>query len=112
LVRKPYFRERECTLLAGDAFTTVRAESMGATWTQQQEVHRPPAYFTTNWEAAHTSVERLARLEPEVAATGHGIAMIGDELRRQLQELAAHFQAQVPAQGRYTRHEVGCAWRI
>lgn len=74
---------------------------MGATWTQQQEVRRPPAYFTPDWEAARLSIERLARLEPEVAATGHGIAMMGDELRRQLQELAAHFQAQVPAHGRY-----------
>ena len=96
-----FFREAERTLLAGDAFTTVRAESMGATWTQQQEVRRPPAYFTPDWKAARTSVERLARLTPEVAATGHGIAMMGDELRRQLQELATHFQAQVPAYGRY-----------
>lgn len=96
-----FFREADRTLLAGDAFTTVRAESMAATWTQQQQVHRPPAYFTPDWEAAHASVERLAALEPEVAATGHGIAMVGDELRRQLQELAAHFQSQVPAHGRY-----------
>ena len=35
---------------------------------------------------------------------GHGIAMRGDELRRQLRELAAHFRAQVPAQGRYVGH--------
>jgi glyoxylase-like metal-dependent hydrolase (beta-lactamase superfamily II) len=97
-----FFREHDRTLLAGDAFTTVKAESVVATWTQQQQVHGPPAYFTPDWQAARASVERLARLAPEVAATGHGIAMQGAELLVQLQALAAHFKEQaVPAHGRY-----------
>ena len=99
-----FFREGDRTLLAGDAFTTVKGESMLATWTQKQEVHGPPAYFTPDWEAARTSVERLARLAPEVAATGHGIAMLGDELRQQLQDLVENFrQKAVPAHGRYVK---------
>lgn len=97
-----FFREADRTLLAGDAFTTVKGESMLATWTQKQEVHGPPAYFTPDWEASRTSVEQLARLAPEVAATGHGIAMLGDELRQQLQDLVENFrQKAVPAHGRY-----------
>jgi len=76
-----------------------------ATWQQKQEVHGPPAYFTPDWEAARASVALLASLAPEVAATGHGIAMHGDELRRQLQELRDYFQTRaVPTQGRYVGH--------
>ena len=78
---------------------------MVATWQQKQEVHGPPAYFTPDWEAARASVALLASLAPEVAATGHGIAMHGDELRRQLQELRDYFQTRaVPTQGRYVGH--------
>jgi glyoxylase-like metal-dependent hydrolase (beta-lactamase superfamily II) len=97
-----FFRDADRTLLAGDAFVTVQAESVLNTWSQKQEVHGPPAYFTPDWEQARASVELLAGLNPEVAATGHGIAMHGDKLRRQLQELAANFrQLAVPAHGRY-----------
>lgn len=97
-----FFREHDKVLVAGDAFTTVFAESGLATITQKQEVHGPPAYFTPDWDAARASVELLARMEPEVAATGHGIAMQGEELRRQLATLAARFDAEVrPKAGRY-----------
>lgn len=97
-----FFRESDRTLLAGDAFITVKGESVVATWTQKQEIHGPPAYFTSDWEAARASVERLVRLKPEVAATGHGIAMHSDELRQQLQNLVDNFSQQaVPTHGRY-----------
>ena len=97
-----FFREHDKVLVVGDAFTTVFAESGFRTITQKQEVHGPPAYFTPDWDAARASVELLARLQPEVAATGHGIAMHGDTLRRQLGALATRFDAVVrPASGRY-----------
>ncbi|GAB3328821.1 hypothetical protein GCM10027511_38800 [Hymenobacter humi] len=97
-----FFREHDKLLVAGDAFTTVFAESGMATYTQKQEVHGPPAYFTPDWDAARASVELLARMEPEVAATGHGIPMHGEQLRRQLADLAAHFDAMArPKTGRY-----------
>ncbi|RYU77134.1 MBL fold metallo-hydrolase [Hymenobacter persicinus] len=100
-----FFRESDRTLLAGDAFVTVQQESGLAVLEQQQEVHGPPAYFTIDWAQARESVAKLAALEPQVAATGHGIPMHGEELRRQLHELSAHFdQVAVPAQGRYVGH--------
>ncbi|QDA61228.1 MBL fold metallo-hydrolase [Hymenobacter jejuensis] len=100
-----FFRDSDRTLLAGDAFVTVKQESVTAVWTQRQEVHGPPAYFTPNWEQARRSVEILTELQPQVAATGHGIPMHGDELRRQLQDLASHFQEKaVPAHGRYVHN--------
>jgi len=99
-----FFRQRDKTLVAGDAFTTVFAESGMATYTQKQEVHGPPAYFTADWDAARASVELLARMEPEVAATGHGIPMHGEALRRQMADFAARFDAVArPKTGRYAQ---------
>ncbi|WP_072053038.1 MBL fold metallo-hydrolase [Hymenobacter terrenus] len=97
-----FFREHDKVLIAGDAFTTVFAESGLATYTQKQEVHGPPAYFTADWDAARASVELLTRLEPEVAATGHGIPMHGNELRHQLADFVTRFDAvSRPKAGRY-----------
>ncbi|GAB2966761.1 hypothetical protein GCM10027048_41680 [Hymenobacter coalescens] len=97
-----FFRESDRVLLAGDAFVTTKQESALAVWEQRQEVHGPPKYFTCDWEAARLSVERLARLQPAVAATGHGIPMRGAALEQELTELAQHFrELAVPAQGRY-----------
>ena len=99
-----FFREHDKVLVVGDAFTTVFAESGFSTLTQKQQVHGPPAYFTPDWDAARASVELLARLAPEVAATGHGIAMHGHTLRTQLASFAARFDALArPKSGRYAQ---------
>ncbi|GAB3849915.1 hypothetical protein GCM10028822_14490 [Hymenobacter terrigena] len=99
-----FFREHDKMLVAGDAFTTVFAESGLNTFTQKQEVHGPPAYFTPDWDAARDSVELLSRMEPEVAATGHGIPMHGETLRNQLADFAARFDAVArPKTGRYVQ---------
>lgn len=97
-----FFREADRVLLAGDAFVTTKQESALAVWEQRQEVHGPPKYFTCDWDAARRSVERLARLQPLVAATGHGIPMRGHTLLQELTELAQHFQELAqPTRGRY-----------
>jgi glyoxylase-like metal-dependent hydrolase (beta-lactamase superfamily II) len=96
------FRESDRTLIAGDAFVTVNQESSLSLIMQPKKVRRPPAYFTTNWQAAQRSVEQLAGLQPEIAATGHGLPMQGEELREELQALATDFyNQQVPVHGRY-----------
>ncbi len=95
------FREEDRALIAGDAFVTQRQESALAVMTRRPEVWRPPAYFTIDWEASRQSVEELARLQPAVAATGHGLPMHGWKMRRQLDELARSFDAYVPNRGRY-----------
>ncbi len=100
-----FFRENDHTLVAGDAFVTVFAESGLATFTQRQEVHGPPAYFTPDWQHARHSVALLAGLAPKLAATGHGIPMQGEELRQQLADLVEHFDEKaVPTHGRYVGH--------
>jgi glyoxylase-like metal-dependent hydrolase (beta-lactamase superfamily II) len=96
------FRERDRFLIAGDAFTTVKQESFLAVVTQEKEIHGPPQYFTIDWDQARQSVRRLAALEPEVALTGHGLPMQGEELRHGLHRLADEFDSMaVPKHGRY-----------
>jgi glyoxylase-like metal-dependent hydrolase (beta-lactamase superfamily II) len=99
-----FFRDADRTLIAGDAFVTTKQESALAVIAQRQEVHGPPAYFTPDWAAARESVERLAALEPSLAATGHGVPMSGVRMLQDLQELADHFdELAVPKRGRYVR---------
>ncbi|WP_037285221.1 MBL fold metallo-hydrolase [Saccharibacillus sacchari] len=96
------FRSSDGTLVAGDAFITVKQESALAVLTQRREIHGPPTYFTPNWEAARTSVARLAALRPASAITGHGEPMAGAELSEGLEQLSSNFDTvAVPAAGRY-----------
>jgi glyoxylase-like metal-dependent hydrolase (beta-lactamase superfamily II) len=97
------FRDADRVLIAGDAFVTTRQESMlGALLQWRPRVRRPPAYYTTDWEAARASVGILARLEPELAATGHGVPIRGETMRRELRSLAEHWNESArPSRGRY-----------
>lgn len=100
-----FFRESDRVLLAGDAFITRDGESMLAVMTQKREVHGPPKYYTSDWGAAHHSVEKLMELNPSVVGAGHGLPMEGAQLMRQLEELVKDFwSVAVPAHGRYV-HE-------
>jgi glyoxylase-like metal-dependent hydrolase (beta-lactamase superfamily II) len=99
------FREQDRVLIAGDAVVTTKQESALAVIAQREELHGPPAYYTQDWKAAADSVRKLAALEPEVLATGHGVAARGPRMRQALSTLAANFeQTEVPAYGRYA-HE-------
>jgi glyoxylase-like metal-dependent hydrolase (beta-lactamase superfamily II) len=98
------YRESDRTLLAGDAFVTTRQESAYAALTQRPEVNGPPSYFTPDWVSARRSVEALAALEPLRVATGHGPPMEGEDMLRDLQQLAWDFdRIAVPRHGRYVR---------
>ena len=98
------FREADRTLIAGDAFTTTRQESFLAVASQRPELHGPPAYYTPDWDAARASVERLAELDPDAIAPGHGLPIAGPETAGMLRELARNFDSIArPAHGRYVR---------
>jgi glyoxylase-like metal-dependent hydrolase (beta-lactamase superfamily II) len=87
------YRQRDRVLLAGDAFCTTKPESFfDATVSIKPELHGPPAYFTSDWEAARASVEKLARLDPAVVAPGHGRPLSGRQLPQELRALAAEFR--------------------
>lgn len=97
-----FFRDDDRCLVAGDAFVTVKQESLYQVATQTQEIHGPPAYFTPDWTAARRSVEQLEALEPNIAATGHGKPMRGRALQDGLKTLVTNFdRVAVPDQGRY-----------
>lgn len=96
------FREHDRVLIAGDAFVTTKQESFLAVATQRPELHGPPAYYTTDWDAARNSVERLAALRPAAVATGHGQPLAGADVADRLNALARDFDRVArPEQGRY-----------
>jgi glyoxylase-like metal-dependent hydrolase (beta-lactamase superfamily II) len=98
------FRAADRFLIAGDAVTTTRQESVFAVATQKQELNGPPAYFTIDWDQAHRSVSTIASLKPSVLATGHGEAMRGADLPDRLAQLARDFDHRArPRRGRYVR---------
>ncbi len=96
------FQEQERVLIAGDAFVTVKQESIYKVFMQELEISGPPKYFTTDWEAAEHSVTSLEALKPEVAVTGHGLPMKGELLAVSLRRLVEQFrQIGMPEQGKY-----------
>lgn len=58
-----FFRDTDGTLIAGDAFTTLQQESMWSVLTQEEQISGPPAYLTTDWDAAEKSVRVLKEAE-------------------------------------------------
>ena len=98
------FRESDRILIAGDAVTTTKQESVFSVVTQKQELHGPPAYFTIDWDKARRSVATLASLQPAVLATGHGEPMRGPSMTRELTVLSRDFDRRArPKRGRYVR---------
>lgn len=96
------FRDKDRSLIAGDAFVTVKQDSIYKVFTQEQEINGPPRYLTPDWTAARESVKKLAGLKPEIAVTGHGLPMMGNELRESLDKLAERFdEIAVPDYGKY-----------
>jgi glyoxylase-like metal-dependent hydrolase (beta-lactamase superfamily II) len=97
-----FFREHDRVLIAGDAFVTTKQESFWSVVAQKPEFHGPPAYFTSDWDAAKQSVQKLADLKPLVNATGHGPPISGVEAPAGLRALAENFDiAAKPPRGRY-----------
>lgn len=88
-----FFRKSDRTLLVGDAFCTTPQESFfAANVTRPPELHGPPSYFTPDWSAAKVSVRKLAALEPNTVAPGHGKPLAGPALPAALQKLATDFE--------------------
>jgi len=96
------YRESDNVLIAGDALTTLKQDSAESVLAKEKEIHGPPAYFTMDWQAAEKSVKTLKDLNPQIAASSHGLPMKGKELNEQLANLANNFaDLAVPEHGRY-----------
>ncbi len=97
-----FFREADRLLIAGDAFITVKQDSLFKVLTQKQEINGPPRYFTPDWKAAWESVNALEKLKPEIAVTGHGLPVSGEALKEGLEKLANEFdRLAIPDYGTY-----------
>lgn len=92
------FRETDRVLIAGDALTTMDLDSWTAVTLESPQVDRPPAPLTPDWDAARSSVQQLAELEPVTVGAGHGVPLSGPAATAGVQRLADHFP--VPP-GRY-----------
>lgn len=98
------YRDEDGVIIPGDAFTTLKQESMTSVLTKQKELNGPPAYFTTNWEEAEKSVKTLANLKPSLVIPSHGLPMKDEYLNSHLQYLADHFEdVAVPDNGRFVK---------
>ena len=96
-----FFRTSDRVLITGDAIVTVDLNSLWGflLWglrLNKQRVSGPPWYSTWNWRAAKESVTAVARLEPRVLASGHGVPMSGDAIARELRTFADHFSGPPP----------------
>ncbi|MBU8878823.1 MBL fold metallo-hydrolase [Bacillus sp. FJAT-29790] len=96
------FRDEDRSLIVGDAFVTVRQDSLYKVLVQKQEICGPPRYLTTDWHNAWESVKKLEALKPKVAVTGHGTPMTGELLSNGLRTLVQEFdRIAIPDYGRY-----------
>lgn len=97
-----FFRDKDKTLIAGDAFVTVKQDSLYKVFTQELEISGPPRYFTTNWQQAWESVKKLESLNPAIAVTGHGMPVSGEILSNNLRKLVNEFdRIAIPDYGNY-----------
>lgn len=95
------FRDADQLLIAGDAFATVNQDSAVAMITQEPEFSVPPAPFTTDWDAAESSVKLLADREPRALSAGHGRPVRGPRIAQDLRHFADIFRR--PRKGRYVQ---------
>jgi glyoxylase-like metal-dependent hydrolase (beta-lactamase superfamily II) len=96
------FRESDRVLIAGDAFATVKQESLFSVLTQRENISGPPSYFTTDWQSAEKSVRILRDLKPSLVIPSHGQPMMGEDLSRHLNLLVNNFyEIAVPEKSRF-----------
>jgi glyoxylase-like metal-dependent hydrolase (beta-lactamase superfamily II) len=72
-----FFRASDRVLITGDAVVTLQLNSLAGLLLQRPGLSEPPRYTSWSWQAARESVARLAGLEPNVLAGGHGAPMTG-----------------------------------
>jgi glyoxylase-like metal-dependent hydrolase (beta-lactamase superfamily II) len=93
------FRESDRILLTGDALVSVNMDSWSGLFSAKRTLAGPPAPFTTDWDAARTSLKALANLRPNVVGCGHGLPISDAKLADRLKKFAERFRG--PRRGRY-----------
>jgi len=97
-----FYRGSDRYLISGDAFITVRQDSLYKVLVQKEEVNGPPRYLTTDWQAAWESVKNLELLQPSLVIPGHGSALEGEVLHEGLKRLVEDFdRLAIPNHGKF-----------
>ena len=97
------FRPADRTLIAGDAFSSSKEDTLFSFSSQKQSQNGETAYATIDWSAARNSIQRLLDLNPSLAIPSHGKPMRGEELSGRLQKLLGQMNEMVkPYPGFYT----------
>lgn len=73
------FRDEDRALIVGDAFVTVKQESLYKVLIQKKEISGPPRYFTTDWLAAWDSVKKITSTKTH---SSYNWTWITDDWRR------------------------------
>jgi len=85
------FREMDGVLIAGDALSTTKQESLMSVLMQKEEISGPPAYMTEDWDLAKDSLMKLKSLNPYIIAPSHGKPIRGREAMESLNTLINNF---------------------
>lgn len=85
------FRNRDRVLIAGDAITTTKQESLLSVILQSEKIGGPPKYLTENFKIAEISAKRLRDLKPSIMVSSHGKVLRGEELAEHLDYLIENF---------------------
>lgn len=83
------FHEMDRVLIAGDAISTTKQESMMSVITRKEEISGPPAYLTEDWSKALDSIRYLKSLEPSVLLPSHGKPLRGLKIKEHLETLVS-----------------------
>lgn len=78
-----FFRRDDRVLIAGDAVLTA---ALGGLLPSRQRISLPPYVSSWNWRQTKDSIVTLAKLEPRVLATGHGVPMAGAGVSQDLHD--------------------------
>jgi glyoxylase-like metal-dependent hydrolase (beta-lactamase superfamily II) len=81
-----YFRRQDRVLISGDAILTA---ALGGFLTGIQRISLPPSISSWDWRQTKESIVTLAKLEPRVLATGHGVPMAGAGLARDMYDFTS-----------------------
>lgn len=72
-----FFRPTDRVLISGDALVTTRIDTIANLLAHRSGLSGPPWYTTWDSAAARESITKLAALEPNVVAGGHGRPLAG-----------------------------------
>ena len=83
-----FFRPDDRVAIVGDVVLTSALWGLVPNW---QRISRPPWIASWDWRRSKDAVAMLARLEPNVLASGHGAPLSGPSVARQLYAFSARF---------------------